>query len=206
MMVRMFCVTALAAALTTAPVRADEHLEDPSALIRDKSTTIINNLNERRSEIRKNPQIAEEIVRSDLLPLMDIHYSARLILGREARRATPEQLNAFAIAMCNQLIHRFASGLLEFRSREQVEVLQLKGQINAKATRVKTRWRLDSGGYALVDYVVHMTDEGWKIFDVVIEGISYIVSFQGQIRQEVRANGLDAVIERLSSGALDLTD
>ena len=204
MMVRMFCTAALAALLITGPAMADENLDDPSALIRDTATTIFNKINERRNEIRENPQIAVEIVRSDLLPVMDVIYSARLILGREARRATPEQLAAFATAMNNQLINRYASGLLEFRSREQVEVLNLKGQIKAKATKVKTRWRLDSGGYALVDYVVRMTDEGWKIFDVVVEGISYIISFQGQIRQEVRANGLDAVIKRLTSGDLDL--
>ena len=204
MMVRMFCTAALAALLISGPLMADESLDDPSALIRDTATTIFNRIDERRNEISENPQIAVEIVRSDLLPLMDIIYSARLILGREARRATPEQLEAFATAINNQLISRYASGLLEFRSREQVEVLDLKGQIKAKATKVKTRWRLNSGGYALVDYVVRMTDEGWKIFDVVVEGISYIVSFQGQIRPEVRANGLQAVIDRLSSGDLDL--
>jgi len=206
MMVRMFCTAVLAALLTTGSAIANEQLDDPSALFRDKSTAIVNKLNERRAEIRANPRIAEEIVRSDLLPLMDIEYSARLILGREARSATPEQLDAFAIAMSNQLINRFASGLLHFRSREQVQVLDLKGKINARATKVKTRWRLDSGGYALVDYVVRMTDDGWKVFDVVVEGISYIISFQGQIRPEVRAIGLDAVTERLSSGDLDLAD
>ncbi len=206
MVVRMFCTAVLAALLTTGSAIANEQLDDPSALFRDKSTAIVNKLNARRNEIRANPRIAEEIVRSDLLPLMDIEYSARLILGREARSATPEQLEAFAIAMSNQLINRFASGLLQFRSREQVEVLDLKGKINARATKVKTRWRLDSGGYALVDYVVRMTDDGWKVFDVVVEGISYIISFQGQIRQEVRAVGLDAVIERLTSGDLDLAD
>ncbi len=206
MVVRMFCTAVLAALLTTGSAIANEQLDDPSALFRDKSTAIVNKLNARRNEIRANPRIAEEIVRSDLLPLMDIEYSARLILGREARSATPEQLEAFAIAMSNQLINRFASGLLQFRSREQVEVLDLKGKINARATKVKTRWRLDSGGYALVDYVVRMTDDGWKVFDVVVEGISYIISFQGQIRPEVRAIGLDAVIKRLGSGDLDLAD
>ena len=138
--------------------------------------------------------------------MMDIQYSARLILGREARKASPEQLDAFARAMNDQLISRYASGLLEFRSKEQVEVMDFKGEINPRATRVKTRFRLDSGGYALVDYVFRMTDEGWKVFDVVVEGISYIVSFQSQIKQEVRAIGLDAVIDRITSGELDLAN
>ncbi len=196
--------TTLALLLISGGISANEQLEDPSHLITATAGNIFDKINEQRDAIKDNPQLAEDIVRNDLLPLMDIQYSARLILGRESRRATPEQLSAFAIAMNDLLISRYASGLLEFRSREQIEVLELKGAINPKATPVKTRVLLDSGGYALVDYVFRMTDDGWKVFDVVVEGISYIVSFRNQIKQEVSAKGLDAVIERITSGDLDL--
>lgn len=184
---------------------AQSQLDDPSGLIKATAGNIFDKINSQREAINDDPAIAEAIVRDDLLPLMDINYSARLILGREARKATPEQLDQFARAMNDLLISRYASGLLEFRSKEQVEVLELKSDINPKATPVKTRVRLDSGGFALVDYVFRMTDDGWKVFDVVVEGISYIVSFRNQIKQEVGAIGLDAVIERLTAGDLDLT-
>jgi len=183
---------------------AEAGLEDPSPLIEKTANSIFNKINARRDEIRKDSRIAEQIVRTDLLPLMDATYSARLILGREARTATPRQLEDFARAMNEQLIKKYASGLVEFRSREQIEVLELRGEIDPRATRVRSRFRLDSGGFAQVDYVFRMTDEGWKVFDVVVEGISYVVSFKNQIQQEVRADGLDAVIERLSRGELDL--
>lgn len=183
---------------------AEAGLQDPSPLIEKTANSIFSKINARRDEIRKDSTIAEQIVRTDLLPLLDATYSSRLILGREARTATPQQLEDFARAMNEQLIKKYASGLVEFRSREQIEVLELRGKIDPRATRVRTRFRLDSGGFALVDYVFRMTDEGWKFFDVVVEGISYVVSFKSQIQQEVRANGLDAVIERLSRGELDL--
>jgi phospholipid transport system substrate-binding protein len=194
----------LAFLFLAANATAQDQLEDPSPLISQTAGNIFDKINSQRDAIKGDPAIAEGIVRDDLLPLMDIHYSARLILGREARKASPEQLSSFATAMNDLLISRYASGLLEFRSKEQIEVLDLRAKINPKATPVKTRVRLDSGGYALVDYVFRMTDEGWKIFDVVVEGISYIVSFRNQIKQEVTANGLDATINRISNGDLDL--
>ena len=197
---------ALALLLISGGISANEQLEDPSHLITAVAGNIFDSINDQRDAIKDNPQIAEDIVRTDLLPLMDIQYSARLILGRESRRATPAQLSAFATAMNDLLISRYASGLLEFRSREQIEVLEMKNELNPKATPVKTRVRLDSGSYALVDYVFRMTDDGWKVFDVVVEGISYIVSFRNQIKLEVSARGLDAVIERITSGDLDLAD
>ena len=203
---RLLGMAALMLVIWTGGAFADTSLQDPSPLISKTAGNIFSKINAQRDAIRENPEIAESIVRDDLLPMMDIQYSARLILGREARKASPEQLDAFARAMNDQLISRYASGLLEFRSKEQVEVMDFKGEINPRATRVKTRFRLDSGGYALVDYVFRMTDEGWKVFDVVVEGISYIVSFQSQIKQEVRAIGLDAVIDRITSGELDLAN
>lgn len=190
--------------LTVGTAWAETELEDPSPLIEKTANSIFNEINARRDEIRENSAIAEQIVRTDMLPLLDAAYSARLILGREARTATPQQLEDFAQAMNEQLIKKYATGLLEYRSREQIEVLELRGKIDPRATRVRTRFRLDSGGFALVDYVFRMTEDGWKVFDVVVEGISYVVSFKNQIQQEVRANGLDAVIERLSRGELDL--
>lgn len=190
--------------LTVGTAWAETELEDPSPLIEKTANSIFNEINARRDEIREDSAIAEQIVRTDMLPLLDAAYSARLILGREARTATPQQLEDFAQAMNEQLIKKYATGLLEYRSREQIEVLELRGKIDPRATRVRTRFRLDSGGFALVDYVFRMTEDGWKVFDVVVEGISYVVSFKNQIQQEVRANGLDAVIERLSRGELDL--
>jgi phospholipid transport system substrate-binding protein len=200
--------TRVAMALLLAPVlawSAGKSLDDPSPLIEKAANSIFDKINARRDEIRDDQTIAENIVRTDMLPLLDQTYSARLILGREARSASPEQLEAFASAMNNQLIRRYALGLLEFKSREQIEVLDLRGDANPKATRVKTRFKLSSGGQAQVDYVFRMTEAGWKVFDVVVEGISYVVSFQAQIRPEVQAKGLDSVIDRLSSGELDLT-
>lgn len=204
-MIRVFSQTVMVLLLAAAAPAWAQNLDDPSPLIEKAANGIFEKINARRDEIRNDQSIAEDIVRSDMLPLLDQVYSARLILGREARSATPGQLEAFASAMNDQLIRRYASGLLEFKSREQIEVMEHKGRINPKATRVKTRFKLDSGGHASVDYVFRMTDKGWKVFDVVVEGISYIVSFQGQIRPEVEANGLDSVIQRLSSGELDVS-
>lgn len=204
-MKRFLQLGAMSIALFCSSVFAEPPLTDPSPLIDDVAAGIFEKINARRDEITKDPSIAGEIVQSDLLPLMDVIYSARLILGRDARQASTEQLKAFADAMNQQLIKKYAAGLVEFKSREQIEVLDFKGPLNPKATRVKTRVKLDSGGYALVDYVFHMTENGWKVFDVVVEGISYIVSFQSQIKQEINATSLDAVIERITNGDLSIS-
>ena len=183
-------------------VSADSHLSDPSDLLEDTAVTVFNKLNENFKDYSENPELLRDIVRQDLLPLLDVRYSARLILGRTGREATAEQLDRFAQAMADLLVYRYSTGLLRFRSKEQIEVLPMKGRIDPRMTRVRTRVRLDSGGYAPVDYVFRMTDGGWKAFDLVVEGISYVTTYRNQIMPEVQAEGIDAVIARLSSGDL----
>lgn len=183
---------------------ADER--DPLTIIEETTTRILQTLNEQRAEFEANPDRLRAVVRADLLPLIDLDYSARLILGRSGRGASEEQLSAFSNAMSDVLINRYADGLLEFRSDEQLEVLPMKGDSSEKLTRVRTRIRLQNGGYAPVDYSFRKTEQGWKAFDVTVEGISYVITFRNQIGPRVEAEGLDKVTADIRAGNLRIED
>ena len=179
---------------------------DPVAIIEDTTSHILEMLESRREEFIENPELLRNIVRADLMPLIDLNYSARLILGKSGRGATPEQLNSFSEAMSSVLINRYADGLLQFRSSEQFEVLPMKGKNTDKLTRVRTRIKLASGSYAPVDYAFHKTEEGWKAFDVTVEGISYVLTFRNQISPRVEAEGIDKVTTDIIAGNVSLNE
>lgn len=180
--------------------------DDPAELVSDVAGKISTALQEHEAEYQSDPQLLEELVRQDVMPLMDIDYAARLILGRAGRGATPEQLAAFAKTTQDILISRYAKGLLDYRSRNQIEVMPTRGELNDKMTRVRTRVRLQSGDTVPVDYVFHKTPEGWKVFDVIVEGISYVTTYRNQLMPQVEQLGIDEVTARLGSGSLQLTD
>jgi phospholipid transport system substrate-binding protein len=184
--------------------RAEE--EDPVSLVISTSSSIFTNLEENLEAYEADPTKLQDLIRSDLLPMLDIHYSARLILGRAGRGIEPQKVDAFAEAMINLLVTRYSVGLLQFRSTEQLRVLPQRGDLNEKLTRVRTRIRLPQGGEAPIDYAFHKTKEGWKAFDLIVEGISYVTTYRNQIMPEVKANGIDSVIERLNSGEMKLAD
>jgi len=50
-----------------------------------------------------------------------------------------------------------------------------------------------------VNFSLHKTDAGWKAWDIVIEGISYVKSFRTDFGAEIQQKGLDEVISRLES-------
>jgi len=179
---------------------------DPMTIIEETTSHILQTLDSRREEYAADLEQLRAMVREDLLPLIDLNYSARLILGKAGRGVSPEQLDAFSDAMSGVLINRYADGLLEFRSDEQLEVLPMKGSNNEKLTRVRTRIKLDNGGTAPVDYAFHKTEEGWKAFDVTVEGISYVITFRNQIAPRVEKEGIEKVTADIAAGNLKIDD
>jgi len=180
--------------------------EDPVSIVKRAANEILHTLDSRRPEFTEQPELLREVVRAELLPLIDLEYSARLILGKTSRGLSQEQLLSFSDAMSNVLINRYADGLLEFRSDEQLEVMPMKGSNTEKLTRVRTRVKLENGGFAPVDYAFHLTPGGWKAFDVTVEGISYVITFRNQIVPQVEANGIDQVTADILAGNVKLND
>ena len=177
---------------------------DPHKIIEDATSHLLETINSRRQEFEADPALLQALVNDDLLPLIDAEYSARLILGRAGRGVGAEQLSAFSRAMSEILLTRYADGLLNFKSDEQVEILPMKGKNSDKLTRVRTRIKLENGGFVPIDYAFHMTDNGWKAFDVTVEGISYVITLRNQIGPRVTADGIEKVTADIREGNIKL--
>lgn len=186
-------------------VSAQSKADDPVSLVQDTTGRIFANVADNLEEYTANPEALQTLVRQDLMPLLDINYASRLVLGRAGRGLSQEKINEFAVCMSNLLITRYSKGLLYFSSAAALQVLPQRGKLNDKLTRVRTRVKLPNGREAPIDYAFHKTPEGWKAFDVIVEGISYVTTYRNQIMPEVQTDGIDSVIKRLGSGQLQLT-
>ena len=130
-----------------------------------------------------------EIVDSVLKPNFDLLYAGRIVLGKHGRSATPEQRRRFVDAFYASLIRTYAKGLLEFTA-DKMRVLPYKEEPGAKKTRVRTEVILANGTVVPVDYSLRLNnDEQWKLYDVTIEGISYLTNYRKEVGSQVREKG-----------------
>lgn len=178
--------------------------DDPVAVIEDTTSALAQLIENKRETYKEDPEALKSDVKSTLLPSIDTVYTARLVLGRHSRGRDREQIEAFAEALASQLLDRYATSLLEYDLLERVEILELAGDNSDRQTRVRTRVQLDGNDRAPVDYVMRKTEEGWQVFDVIVEGISYVATFRSQIDQEIRRDGFDSLLERLETGRYEL--
>ena len=196
----------LLATLFSANLAAVDKNADPVTLVESITGQIFADVTENLETYSADPKLLDDLVRRDLMPLLDVDYSARLILGRAGRGLDKAKIDEFANCMSNLLISRYAKGLLNFSSKIKLQVLPQRGELDEKLTKVRTRVTLPEGGEAPVDYAFRKTADGWKAFDVIVEGISYVTTYRNQIMPEVQANGIDSVIERLNTGQLQLAE
>jgi phospholipid transport system substrate-binding protein len=153
----------------------------------------------RRAELQNNREALLKAIDDIVLPHFDIDYASILVLGQNARSATPEQRARFAHAMYNSITHRYAEGLLKY-TEGRVKVLPFDGELNDKRTLVRTQVVLDDGKVVPVDYAFRKTKEGdWRAYDVIIEGISYVTNYRNQVAAEIAKSGLDALTVRLET-------
>ena len=153
----------------------------------------------RRAELQNNREALLKTIDDIVLPHFDIDYASILVLGQNARTASPEQRTRFAHAMYNSITHRYAEGLLKY-TEGRVRVLPFEGELNDKRTLVRTQVVLDDGKVVPVDYAFRKTKDGdWRAYDVIIEGISYVTNYRNQVAAEIAKSNLDALTTRLET-------
>ncbi|NIL93166.1 MAG: ABC transporter substrate-binding protein, partial [Woeseiaceae bacterium] len=135
----------------------------------------------------------------------DRRFAAGQVLARHWRGANKEQRDRFVEAFYRTLIHRYADGVLEFEF-DRVEILPFRGDATRRITSVKTVVELDDGTKVPVNYTLVNREAGWQMFDVTIEGVSYVRNFRAEFDAEIKASSLDAVIDRLEQEASVDTD
>lgn len=186
-------VALLLASLTQAEITADKTLLEPTEVVLQTADRVIERLRVSRP---LSDEQATTLVEELILPHLDFETFARLTLGKYWRQASPEQRTAFTQEFHRLLLRSYATSLNAY-SGERIEHI---GQRNEPGDRLlmQTQMIRAHGAPVRIDYRLHKRESEWKIYDVVIEGISLIMTYRTSFSEEIRRTGLDALILKLS--------
>jgi phospholipid transport system substrate-binding protein len=154
------------------------------------------------ASIRRNTDNATPIVDGLLAPHFDKEYAGRLVLGLHWRSATPDQRQLFADALYRRLLQSYSKAVAEWTT-DRFKLLPLRGDPAALQVTSHTLVTSSNGSIVPVDFRLRQTDQGWKIFDVVVDGVSYVRIYHDDTDAEISQKGLDTAIARLSKKPAD---
>lgn len=195
---RHILISAVFACLAALP--ADGLAAAPDAVIKEAVTLLEEGLDGRRDELKADKQELYAFIDGILLPRFHREFAAAKVLGKNWRTASADEKSRFIDAFYATLVQRYAEGILEFDT-SRVEILPFRGDANGRYSTVKTKVSLDDGTKVPVHYDLVNAKGGWRMFNVKIEGVSYIVNYQKELAAEIKASSLVAVIERLEDEA-----
>jgi phospholipid transport system substrate-binding protein len=189
-------VSMLAMAVHAADAPASNPNAGPQEIVENSAKRMLAELDKNRAMYKSDSAKLDDLVGNVLLPNFDTDYAARLVLGQTWRTATAEQRKRFVDAFYHSLLRNYGAALVDFTG-DRFVILPYKGDPNDVNATVRTEVKRSSGDKVPVNFSLHKTPEGWKAWDVVIEGISYVKSFRTDFASEIQQKGLDDVINRL---------
>jgi len=136
------------------------------------------------------------LVEEKVLPNFNFEKVSRLVLGRNWTNASPEQKTAFQQEFKTLLLRTYATALSKYKN-QTIEYQPLRMEAGATTATVKTLILQPGGQPIAVDYSLEKRAD-WKVYDIVIEGVSLVTNYRSQFAQEIRQNGLDSLIKKLA--------
>jgi phospholipid transport system substrate-binding protein len=172
----------------------------PSKLVLDNSTRILSTLEKRRAEFTANRGKLEQFVAGEFNNMFDRDYAARQVLGRHGRGASDADVKLFADALADSLMRRYGSSLLDFNTKLRVRIKSETTLPRGLGVKVASEM-LRSGGEPIpVDYLMRKSGGTWKVFDVMVEGVSFVQTFRQQFDNELTHKSIKQVATELRNG------
>jgi phospholipid transport system substrate-binding protein len=184
------------------PAAAATKAATPSKMVLDNSTRILSTLESRRAEFTKNREALRQFVSSEFDAMFDRDYAARLVLGVHARGASDADVKLFADALADGLMARYGSSLLDLNSKLKVRVKSETPLPNGRGVRVSSEYLRQAGEPVPVDYLMRKNGASWKVFDVMVEGVSFVQTFRSQFDGPLKSKSIAQVAADIKAGKL----
>lgn len=183
--------------LAALPLAAAGQELGPEELVRKVTSEVLDAIQHDKQlqsgDRRKALALAEE----KILPLVDFREAARLAVGRPWNTATPEQQERITREFRSLLVRIYSNAIGIYRG-QTMRVQPVKTAPGATQVTVRNQYLSPGRPPTSVEYAMHKTPDGWKIYDITVEGVSLVLTYRGEFEQVVRDGGIERLIERLA--------
>lgn len=142
-------------------------------------------------------QKAVKLAEEKILPYVDFEEATRLAVGRGWAQATPEQKKKLVQEFRNMLVRTYSNAISAYQG-QTMKVLPSRAKPGDTEATVRNQFIRPGGKPVLIDYSMRKTDAGWKIYDIVVEGVSLVLTYRSEFDAVVKQEGVDGLIKRLA--------
>lgn len=172
--------------------------EPPDAMIKKVTDDVLTIVRQDKDIQSGNTKKAIELVEAKVLPNFNFQRMTALALGREWNKASPEQKKRLSEEFKTLLVRTYSNALTGYRD-QTIRYKPTKMQSGDTDVVVRTEIVQPGNKPIQLDYSLEKQPEGWKVFDVIVAGVSLVTNYRDTFSQEVRANGIDGLVQMLAA-------
>jgi phospholipid transport system substrate-binding protein len=176
--------------------------QDPQQLVADTIDQLVDRLKANSDRIHEDSSIAYQISDELVAPHIDFPRVTRLVVGKYWQSASDQQRRALIAEVQSLLIRSYVTAMTSYADqivakKDRINYLPSRYKTGDKKASVRANIMLDSGQAVEVQYQLYNGGGKWRIYDIVIEGVSMAITYRTSFGEQIKRNGLDSLIAEL---------
>ncbi len=196
--VRATLAATLAAAATIVVVPQIAFAQEaPDAIVRKNTNEILAAIKADKDLAAGNQKKIEKLADEKVLPYFNFVRMTQLAVGRNWRDANDAQKKSLIDEFRTLLVRTYSTSLTQFRN-QTIDVKPLKVAAAETEVVVKTQVNQPGGQPIPIDYSMEKSGDAWKVYDVLIDGVSLVTNYRSSFNTEIQKSGIDGLIKSLT--------
>jgi phospholipid transport system substrate-binding protein len=166
----------------------------PDALVKNVTLEVVELITKEKGNRAKIVSVIEEKV----LPHFNFTAMTALAVGQNWGKASPEQKKRLTEEFRTLLVRTYASALAAY-SEQKFDFRPLRAKPTDTDVTVNVRVLQPGGQPVTLDYSMEKTANGWKVYDVMVGGVSLVANYRTEFANAVRSSGIDGLIKDLQT-------
>ncbi len=173
-------------------------VDAPDVLVKIVTEEVLTIVRQDKDIQNGNTRKVLDLVEAKVLPNFNFQRMTALAMGRDWNKASAEQKKRLVDEFKTLLVRTYSNALTGYKN-QTVRYKPLKMQDGAEDVVVKTEVVQPGSKPIQLDYSLEKQSDGWKVYDVIVAGVSLVTNYRDTFNQEVRANGVDGLVQMLAS-------
>ena len=175
---------------------------DPIKTLDGITSRVMQTLKKNHDKLKSDPSKVNNVVEHLIVPHVDFVEMSKWVAGKSAwRKASKSQQDAFAKELKTLVVKTYATALYKYTD-EKIEFLPLRnfnGSATKRRIQVSSRVIRTHKEDLRVDYRLIPYQDTWKVYDMIVEGVSILKGLQAQFSDDIRKEGLGPVILKMKA-------
>jgi phospholipid transport system substrate-binding protein len=179
------------------PVLALAQDKGPEELVKKMTQEVLEAIKSDKQLAAGDRQKAIKLAEEKILPHVDFEEATRLAVGRSWSQASPEQKKRLVTEFRNMLVRTYSNAIGAYEG-QTMKVQPVRMKPGDTDVTVHNQFIRPGAKPVLIDYSMRKAAEGWKIYDIVVEGVSLVLTYRSEFDAIAKQDGIDGLIKRLS--------